>query len=135
MKDKKKIRNELNKEVRKLKRKRSELDDLLKQARVEARRAASQEGGRVSQTKKSLRGAKKKQQKAHEDVVKASERSEEAHGAMMNLSSKVDRLRAKANACHKAMQESKDRADSSHEQVFALYYRIQGAIRVQVGPL
>ncbi|GIS51423.1 MAG: hypothetical protein Ct9H90mP26_2100 [Methanobacteriota archaeon] len=41
-----------------------------------------------------VRQAEKKQQKAHDAVTDASEKSEEAHSLMMELSNEVDRLRA-----------------------------------------
>ena len=62
-------------------------------------------------------------------------KSDKAHESMLDLSGDYDALRKKADATHKAMEELKNKADSAHKESISLYYRIQGATRVQMGAL
>ena len=65
---------------------------------------------------KEVKQAEKRQQKAHDAVTDASEKSEEAHSLMMELSNEVDRLRGMANSEHLALTSTKGEADDLHNK-------------------
>ncbi len=65
---------------------------------------------------KEVKQAEKRQQKAHDSVTDASEKSEEAHSLMMELSNEVDRLRGMANSEHLALTSTKGEADDLHNK-------------------
>ena len=54
--------------------------------------------------------------KAHDAVTDASEKSEEAHSLMMELSNEVDRLRGMANSEHLGLTATKGEADDLHNK-------------------
>ena len=65
---------------------------------------------------KEVKQAEKRQQKAHDAVTDASEKSEEAHSLMMELSNEVDRLRGLANSEHLGLTSTKGDADDLHNR-------------------
>ena len=65
---------------------------------------------------KEVKQAEKRQQKAHDAVTDASEKSEEAHSLMMELSNEVDRLRGLANSEHIGLTSTKGDADDLHNR-------------------
>ena len=65
---------------------------------------------------KEVKQAEKRQQKAHDAVTDASEKSEEAHSLMMELSNEVDRLRGMANSEHLTLTSTKGEADDLHNK-------------------
>jgi len=65
---------------------------------------------------KEVKQAEKRQQKAHDAVTVASEKSEEAHSLMMELSNEVDRLRGMANSEHLGLTSTKGGADDLHNK-------------------
>ena len=65
---------------------------------------------------KEVKQAEKRQQKAHDAVTDASEKSEEAHSLMMELSNEVDRLRSLANSEHLGLTSTKGEADDLHNR-------------------
>ena len=65
---------------------------------------------------KEVKQAEKRQQKAHDAVTVASEKSEEAHSLMMELSNEVDRLRGLANSEHLGLTSTKGSADDLHNK-------------------
>jgi|TARA_B100001996_G_scaffold109270_1_gene82676 uncharacterized coiled-coil DUF342 family protein len=65
---------------------------------------------------KEVKQAEKRQQKAHDAVTNASEKSEEAHSLMMELSNEVDRLRGMANSEHLGLTSTKGDADGLHNK-------------------
>jgi len=65
---------------------------------------------------KEVKQAEKRQQKAHDAVTNASEKSEEAHSLMMELSNEVDRLRGMANSEHLGLTSTKGEADGLHNK-------------------
>jgi len=65
---------------------------------------------------KEVRAAEKSQQKAHDAVTSASEKSEEAHALMIELSDEVDKLRSMANSEHIRLTKTKSEADILHNK-------------------
>ena len=63
-----------------------------------------------------VKQAEKSQQKAHDAVTNASEKSEEAHSLMMELSNEVDKLRGMANDEHVRLTTTKNEADELHNK-------------------
>ena len=89
----------------KMKKMRSEYNDL----------KAAEEASNSSVLKE-VRAAEKSQQKAHDAVTSASEKSEEAHALMIELSDEVDKLRSMANSEHIRLTKTKSEADILHNK-------------------
>ena len=132
---KKKIRNEMQEKVQDSRRERKTRDANLKELRERIRSAESRGIGIDPQLRHKLNEAERKQNSAHDAVMEWVGKSDKAHESMLDLSGDYDALRKKADATHKAMEELKNKADSAHKESISLYYRIQGATRVQMGAL
>ena len=76
----------------------------------------AEEEASSSSVLKEVKHAEKTQQKAHDAVTAASEKSEEAHSLMMELSNEVDRLRGLANNEHLKLTSTKNDADDKHNR-------------------
>ena len=63
-----------------------------------------------------VKQAETRQQNPHDAVTDASEKSEEAHSLMMELSNEVDRLRGMANSEHLGLTATKGEADDLHNK-------------------
>ncbi len=88
----------------------------MKRLQNELKRVKSEEEANSSIVLKEVKQAEKRQQKAHDAVTDASEKSEEAHSLMMELSNEVDRLRGLANNEHMSLTSTKDQADELHNK-------------------
>ena len=88
----------------------------MKRLQNELKRVKSEEEANSSNVLKEVKQAEKRQQKAHDAVTDASEKSEEAHSLMMELSNEVDRLRGLANNEHMSLTKTKDQADELHNK-------------------
>ena len=88
----------------------------LKRLQSDFKRLKKDEEESSSSVLKEVRQAEKRQQKAHDAVTDASEKSEEAHSLMMELSNEVDRLRGLANSEHLGLTSTKSNADELHNK-------------------
>jgi len=88
----------------------------MKRLQNELKRVKSEEEANSSNVLKEVKQAEKRQQKAHDAVTDASEKSEEAHSLMMELSNEVDRLRGLANNEHMSLTSTKNQADELHNK-------------------
>ena len=88
----------------------------MKKLQTDFKRIKKEEELSSSSVLKEVRQAEKKQQKAHDAVTDASEKSEEAHSLMMELSNEVDRLRGLANSEHLGLTSTKSEADELHNK-------------------
>ena len=88
----------------------------MKRLQVDFKRLKKEEEDSSSSILREVRQAEKKQQKAHDAVTDASEKSEEAHSLMMELSNEVDRLRGMANSEHMGLTSTKSNADELHNK-------------------
>lgn len=86
----------------------------MKRLQSEFNKLKKEEDESSSSLLKEVKQAEKKQQKAHDAVTDASEKSEEAHSLMMELSNEVDRLRGLANTEHIGLTATKAEADRLH---------------------
>ena len=83
----------------------------MKRLQAEFKTLKKEEEASSSSVLKEVKQAEKRQQKAHDAVTDASEKSEEAHSLMMELSNEVDRLRGLANSEHLGLTSTKGDAD------------------------
>ncbi|MBJ28745.1 MAG: hypothetical protein CMB61_01630 [Euryarchaeota archaeon] len=88
----------------------------MKRLQNEFKLIKSEEDASSSSILKEVKQAEKRQQKAHDAVTDASEKSEEAHSLMMELSNEVDRLRGLANNEHMTLTSTKNDADILHNK-------------------
>ena len=88
----------------------------MKRLQADFKRLKKDEEESSSSVLKEVRQAEKRQQKAHDAVTDASEKSEEAHSLMMELSNEVDRLRGLANSEHLGLTSTKSNADELHNK-------------------
>jgi len=88
----------------------------MKKLQTDFKRLKKEEEVSSSSVLREVRQAEKKQQKAHDAVTDASEKSEEAHSLMMELSNEVDRLRGLANSEHLGLTSTKSEADELHNK-------------------
>ncbi len=88
----------------------------MKRLQAEFKVLKQKEDTSSSSVLKEVKQAEKKQQKAHDAVTDASEKSEEAHSLMMELSNEVDRLRGMANSEHLGLTATKGEADGLHNK-------------------
>ena len=88
----------------------------MKKLQTDFKRIKKEEELSSSSVLREVRQAEKKQQKAHDAVTDASEKSEEAHSLMMELSNEVDRLRGLANSEHLGLTSTKSNADELHNK-------------------
>ena len=88
----------------------------MKRLQAEFKVLKQKEDTSSSSVLKEVKQAEKKQQKAHDAVTDASEKSEEAHSLMMELSNEVDRLRGMANSEHLGLTSTKGEADGLHNK-------------------
>ena len=88
----------------------------MKKLQSEFKRLKKEEDESSSSVLKEVKQAEKRQQKAHDAVTDASEKSEEAHSLMMELSNEVDRLRGLANTEHLGLSSTKSDADELHNK-------------------
>ena len=88
----------------------------MKRLQSEYKALKAEEEASSSSILKEVKYAEKVQQKAHDAVTAASEKSEEAHSLMMELSNEVDRLRALANDEHLKLTSTKNDADEKHNR-------------------
>ena len=88
----------------------------MKRLQADFKRLRKEEEDSSSSVLREVRQAEKKQQKAHDAVTDASEKSEEAHSLMMELSNEVDRLRGMANSEHLGLTSTKSNADELHNK-------------------
>ena len=88
----------------------------MKRLQNEFKLIKSEEDASSSSILKEVKQAEKRQQKAHDAVTDASEKSEEAHSLMMELSNEVDRLRGLANNEHLTLTSTKNDADILHNK-------------------
>ena len=88
----------------------------MKRLQAELKMLKKEEEASSSVVLKEVKQAEKKQQKAHDAVTDASEKSEEAHSLMMELSNEVDRLRGLANSEHLGLTSTKGEADDLHNK-------------------
>ena len=86
----------------------------MKRLQSEFNKLKKEEDESSSSVLKEVKQAEKKQQKAHDAVTDASEKSEEAHSLMMELSNEVDRLRGLANTEHIGLTATTAEADRLH---------------------
>jgi len=86
----------------------------MKRLQSEYKKLKQEEDSNSSAVLKEVKQAEKRQQKAHDAVTDASEKSEEAHSLMMELSNEVDRLRSLANSEHVGLTGTKSEADGMH---------------------
>ena len=95
-----------------------EKDTMKKLKRMDAEYKALKKSEEASSSSvlKEVKQAEKRQQKAHDAVTDASEKSEEAHSLMMELSNEVDRLRGLANSEHLGLTSTKGDADDLHNK-------------------
>lgn len=88
----------------------------MKRLQAEFKKLKHEEETSNSSILKEVKQAEKRQQKAHDAVTNASEKSEEAHSLMMELSNEVDRLRGLANSEHVGLTTTKKDADDLHNK-------------------
>ena len=88
----------------------------MKRLQAELKMLKKEEEASSSSILKEVKQAEKRQQKAHDAVTDASEKSEEAHSLMMELSNEVDRLRGLANSEHLGLTSTKGEADDLHNK-------------------
>ena len=88
----------------------------MKRLQAEFNTLKKKEEASSSSVLKEVKQAEKRQQKAHDAVTDASEKSEEAHSLMMELSNEVDRLRGLANSEHLGLTSTKGDADDLHNR-------------------
>ena len=88
----------------------------MKRLQTEFKLLKKEEEESSSSVLKEVKQAEKRQQKAHDAVTDASEKSEEAHSLMMELSNEVDRLRGMANSEHLGLTATKGEADDLHNK-------------------
>ena len=88
----------------------------MKRLQAEFKTLKKEEEASSSSVLKEVKQAEKRQQKAHDAVTDASEKSEEAHSLMMELSNEVDRLRGLANSEHLGLTSTKGDADHLHNR-------------------
>ena len=88
----------------------------MKRLQAEFNMLKKKEEASSSSVLKEVKQAEKRQQKAHDAVTSASEKSEEAHSLMMELSNEVDRLRGLANSEHLGLTSTKGDADDLHNR-------------------
>ena len=88
----------------------------MKRLQAEFNTLKKKEEASSSSVLKEVKQAEKRQQKAHDAVTDASEKSEEAHSLMMELSNEVDRLRGLANSEHLGLTSTKGDADHLHNR-------------------
>ena len=88
----------------------------MKRLQADFKKLKKEEEASSSSVLKEVRQAEKRQQKAHDAVTDASEKSEEAHSLMMELSNEVDRLRGMANSEHMGLTSTKSNADELHNK-------------------
>jgi len=88
----------------------------MKRLQAELKMLKKEEETSSSSVLKEVKQAEKRQQKAHDAVTDASEKSEEAHSLMMELSNEVDRLRGLANSEHLGLTSTKGEADDLHNK-------------------
>ena len=88
----------------------------MKRLQAELKMLKREEATSSSSALKEVKQAEKRQQKAHDAVTDASEKSEEAHSLMMELSNEVDRLRGLANSEHLGLTSTKGDADDLHNK-------------------
>ena len=88
----------------------------MKKLQAEFKTLKKEEEASSSSVLKEVKQAEKRQQKAHDAVTDASEKSEEAHSLMMELSNEVDRLRSLANSEHLGLTSTKGDADDLHNR-------------------
>ena len=88
----------------------------MKRLQAEFKMLKKEEEASSSSVLKEVKQAEKRQQKAHDAVTDASEKSEEAHSLMMELSNEVDRLRSLANSEHLGLTSTKGDADDLHNR-------------------
>ena len=88
----------------------------MKKLQTEFKALKKKEDESSSSVLKEVKQAEKRQQKAHDAVTDASEKSEEAHSLMMELSNEVDRLRGMANSEHLGLTSTKGKADELHNK-------------------
>ena len=88
----------------------------MKRLQADFKKLKKEEEASSSSVLKEVRQAEKRQQKAHDAVTDASEKSEEAHSLMMELSNEVDRLRGMANSEHLGLTSTKSDADELHNK-------------------
>ena len=88
----------------------------MKRLQAEFNTLKKKEEASSSSVLKEVKQAEKRQQKAHDAVTDASEKSEEAHSLMMELSNEVDRLRGLANSEHLGLTSTKGDADELHNR-------------------
>ena len=88
----------------------------MKRLQTEFKLLKKEEEASSSSVLKEVKQAEKRQQKAHDAVTDASEKSEEAHSLMMELSNEVDRLRGMANSEHLGLTATKGEADDLHNK-------------------
>ena len=88
----------------------------MKRLQAEFKTLKKEEEASSSSVIKEVKQAEKRQQKAHDAVTAASEKSEEAHSLMMELSNEVDRLRSLANSEHLGLTSTKGDADDLHNR-------------------
>ncbi|MDP6912402.1 MAG: hypothetical protein QF736_00565 [Candidatus Thalassarchaeaceae archaeon] len=88
----------------------------MKRLQAEFKTLKKEEEASSSSVLREVKQAEKRQQKAHDAVTDASEKSEEAHSLMMELSNEVDRLRSLANSEHLGLTSTKCDADDLHNR-------------------
>ena len=88
----------------------------MKRLQAEFNTLKKKEEASSSSVLKEVKQAEKRQQKAHDAVTDASEKSEECHSLMMELSNEVDRLRGLANSEHIGLTSTKGDADDLHNR-------------------
>ena len=96
--------------------KEKEFFSTMKRLQAEFKNLKLEEEASNSSVMKEVKQAEKRQQKAHDAVTDASEKSEEAHSLMMELSNEVDRLRGLANSEHLGLTSTKSNADKMHNR-------------------
>ena len=88
----------------------------MKRLQSEYKALKAQEDESSSSMLREVKHAEKSQQRAHDAVTSASEKSEEAHSLMMELSNEVDKLRSMANDEHTSLTTTKNEADDLHNK-------------------
>ncbi len=88
----------------------------MKRLQSEYKSLKAEEEASSSSMLREVKHAEKVQQKAHDAVTNASDKSEEAHSLMMELSNEVDRLRGMANTEHLELTTTKNEADVMHNK-------------------
>ena len=88
----------------------------MKRLQAEFNTLKKKEEASSSSVLKEVKQAEKRQQQAHDAVTDASDKSEECHSLMMDLSNEVDRLRGLANSEHIGLTSTKGDADDLHNR-------------------